>query len=298
MKVTVFTPTYNRGYIIANAYESLRRQTCKDFEWVVVDDGSTDNTGELFDAWTKQEKEFPIRYQKVPNGGKIRAANLGARLARGELFLNLDSDDYLTEDAIETVILWENTIKDQREHFAGVAGLRCHFDDTPIGESFLGEYLDASPAERSKYGITGDKVEVFYTELLRKYPFPEFSGEKFLAEGVNWIVICHEEQKMLRWFNKAIYKCEYLTDGYSASIFKLALRNPKGILYNCLKTVELTQLSYFEKLRVWHKYYLVAKGNHYTNKKIKSDLKLSDFDYTFLMIGHYMSRMSKRKRRE
>lgn len=291
IKVTVFTPTHNRGYIIANAYNSLCRQTCKDFEWIVVDDGSTDNTEELFAQWMTADNGFPIYYKKVTNGGKQRAANLGAKLAKGELFLNLDSDDYLTDDAIETVIKWESTISSKKEQFAGVAGCRCHFDNSLIGETFEGEFLDASTLDRDRYNINGDKVEIFYTELLRKYPFQEFDGEKFIAEGVVWMEICFYEKKVLRWFNKAIYCCEYLNDGYSAHALQLSIQNPKGILYNSLKIIEMTEPNYLGKLKLWHKYYVVAKKNGYKNVKIRSDLKISRFDYTMLKLGHSLAQI-------
>ena len=100
-KITVFTPTYNRAYILENLYRSLQRQTCKTFEWLVVDDGSADNTKELFERWQQEDNFFPIRYVKQENGGKCRAINQGLKLADGELFFTVDSDDYLTDDALE-----------------------------------------------------------------------------------------------------------------------------------------------------------------------------------------------------
>ena len=106
-KITVFTPTYNRAYIIEDLYRSLQRQTYTDFEWLVVDDGSADNTQELFAAWQQEENPFPIRYYKQENGGKCRAINRGLEMAEGELFFTVDSDDYLTDDALEKVVAWE-----------------------------------------------------------------------------------------------------------------------------------------------------------------------------------------------
>ena len=103
-KITVFTPTYNRAYIIEDLYRSLQRQTYRDFEWLVVDDGSADNTKELFERWQQEYNPFPIRYVRQENGGKCRAINRGLELAEGRLFLNVDSDDYLTDDAIEKIL--------------------------------------------------------------------------------------------------------------------------------------------------------------------------------------------------
>ena len=101
--ITVFTPTYNRAYIIPKLYESLKRQTVKDFEWLVVDDGSTDNTSELLAEWTK-ENDFPVRYIWQPNGGKPRAITKALAEAKGEWFFIVDSDDFISDDAIETII--------------------------------------------------------------------------------------------------------------------------------------------------------------------------------------------------
>ena len=105
-KITVFNPTYNRAYIIETLYRSLQRQTYRDFEWLVVDDGSADNTKELFETWQQEDNFFPIRYVKQENGGKCRAINHGLELADGELFFTVDSDDYLTDDALEKVAAW------------------------------------------------------------------------------------------------------------------------------------------------------------------------------------------------
>lgn len=288
-KITVFTPTYNRGYIIENAYRSLCRQTVKDFEWIVIDDGSSDDTSEKFAVWAEQDNGFPVIYQKVANGGKMRATNRALKMARGELFLTLDSDDYLADNAVETVIKWEATIHDQRDRFCGVAGLRCHFDGSLIGTTFPGEYLDASVADREKNGITGDRVEIFYTELFRRHPFPEIEGEKFISEGITWLEICCEEQRILRWFNEKIYLCEYIEDGYSNHSLSLSLRNPKGVCLNIKKQIYYLKPSYREKLRLWHKYVLIAKQLKYSGKKVREDLGISLLDYYLVLLGKKVS---------
>lgn len=120
-EITVFTPTYNRGYIIENLYKSLQRQTYKNFEWVVIDDGSNDNTKDLLDKWTSESNEFDIVYKKVVNGGKHRAINRALNYSKGRLFFIVDSDDYLTDDALEKILKWEDTIR-KKENFIGVAG--------------------------------------------------------------------------------------------------------------------------------------------------------------------------------
>ena len=121
--ITIFTPTYNRGYIIDNLYKSLLAQTSKDFEWVVVDDGSRDDTDVYFEKITAEENPFKITYKKVANGGKHRAINHGVQAASGEYFFIVDSDDYLLPDAVEKILSWLASLDDSKK-WAGVSGYR------------------------------------------------------------------------------------------------------------------------------------------------------------------------------
>ena len=121
--ITIMTPTYNRAYILKNAYESLKKQSSFDFEWIIVDDGSTDETEEIVRAWMVEEKNFSIIYEKQKNGGKHRAVNKGVSLAKYDYFFILDSDDELTEDAVATIHKWTSEIAGLKG-FAGVAGLK------------------------------------------------------------------------------------------------------------------------------------------------------------------------------
>lgn len=285
IKITVFTPTFNRGYIIEQAYNSLCKQTVKDFEWLVIDDGSSDNTETLFNIWKKEDNGFDIIYIKQENCGKMRAVNRGAQMARGELFLNLDSDDFLADDTIEKIIYWEKTICDKKECFAGIAGLRRHHDGSLIGTTFKGEHLDISILDISKYGISGDRVEVFYTGLLKKHPFPEIEGEKFFPEGVTWAEICFEENKILRYVNETFIYCEYLSDGYSNSALQLSLDNPKGVCLQVKKMIKYKSPSYFGKMKYWHKYINIGRLLGYSPKSIMNDLNISKLDYLFVVIG-------------
>ena len=170
--VTVFTPTYNRAYTLTQLYESLKRQTVQSFEWIIVDDGSMDETANLIFPWIESEANFEIIYIRVKNGGKHRAINKATELARGKLFLMVDSDDYLKDDAVETIIRWEESIQNL-SGYAGVAGNKGTSETDLIGQTFEGEYLDATSLEREKYHIDGDKVEVFYTDFLKQYKFHE-----------------------------------------------------------------------------------------------------------------------------
>lgn len=245
MRITVFTPTYNRGYIIEKLYQSLQRQSFRDFEWIVVDDGSTDNTEELFQKFTAENNSFPIRYVKTQNGGKHRAINKGVSMAQGGLFFIVDSDDYLADDALQVIDEMERTIpNNQSQSFGGVCGQRGYTENTAIGTSFEGDILDITMLERSAHHIGGDKAEVLYTEVMRKYPFPEFEGENFLTECVVWDKIAADGYK-LRFFNRISIICNYLPDGLTAQGEKLLLKNPRGYglyLYQCGKYGKLRGL--------------------------------------------------------
>ena len=150
MKITVFTPTYNRAYVIDELYNSLLNQTVTDFEWIVIDDGSNDNTEEYFNKICKNENPFKIIYLKQENGGKHRAINRGVQLAEGELFFIVDSDDYLTSDAIEKLIKWRSGL-DNSKKWAGISGARGYSGSIPIG-GIGGQqgYIDAKNSERKK----------------------------------------------------------------------------------------------------------------------------------------------------
>lgn len=241
--MTILTPTYNRGYILGKAFESLCRQNDTDFEWVIVDDGSTDNTESLVKQWMKEQLPFTLRYYKQENGGKHRALNRGIKEAKYDYILILDSDDYLTDDAVLKVHSWIKTIEG-RDDFAGVSGLRGWISkEGHIGGNGDGrEYIDAKNNERRKHNLTGDKAEVYKTEILRKYPFPEFYGEKFLSEHVVWDTIAKEGYK-LRWFNDVIYKCEYLDDGLTKSTsYKLQLNSFNGFTLSTKMRIEMEPL--------------------------------------------------------
>ena len=212
MKITVFTPTYNRALLLRRLFESLIKQTVYGFEWLVVDDESTDNTKTLFDEINNTNTPFPVRYFVQKHGGKHRAINLALKQAKGSYFFIVDSDDWLPENAIELLTGWLQEIQGI-PFLCGVAGQRAWPDGHPIGNSFdCEQYVDASNLERKKFHIEGDKAEVFDIEVLRAHPFPEFDGEFFVTEAVCWNAIAADGYKM-RWYQEPIYYCEYLEDG-------------------------------------------------------------------------------------
>ena len=209
----------------------------------------------------KEENSFPIYCQKTKNGGKHRAINCGLELATGELFFIVDSDDYLTDEALEIIDRMEKTIPaSEKKMFAGVCGQKGYADDREVGKSFEGDTLDITMLERPQYGISGDKSEVFYTEVLRKYPFPEFEGEQFVTECVVWDKIAFDGLK-LRFFNQIIYICDYLPDGLTAHSDELFLKNPKGYGLYLYQSVQFGKVHGLEAWTRYFKYYNQFRDN-------------------------------------
>lgn len=274
MRITVFTPAYNRGYIIENLFRSLQRQTFEDFEWIIIDDGSTDDTQTRIEQFQAEPNKFSIRYFKVENGGKHRAINLGVQKASGELFFIVDSDDYLTDDALASISAYECTIPaEEKSNYAGVCGQRGYSSQIAIGKTFVGETLDITTLERPVYGITGDKSEVFYTDILKKYPFPEINGEKFITECVVWDKIAADGYK-LRFFNRIVMICNYLSDGLTAQGNALFCKNPKGWGLYIAQSVEYGKISGFDRWKSYLDYFYGTRG-HLSFRSMAEQLQMN-----------------------
>ncbi len=285
--ITIMTPTYNRAYLLSNAYHSLTKQTSYAFEWIIIDDGSTDNTEELVARWISVETRFSILYQKQENGGKHRAVNKGVALANYDYFLILDSDDTLSENAVEKIHEWAADIAGL-PGFAGVAGLKG-IGDIPVGGMPAGKIIDATNLERTRYGLQGDKAEAYKTEVLRQYPFPEFEGENFLRESASWDRIARDGLK-LRWYSEIIYFCDYIEDGLTRNTnADTYVRNFQGFLY-CTRLFLQTH-SIFPSLNKCGDFYHVTKLK---GMNMADTAKLLDKSTVFLALGicYYRARQA------
>lgn len=225
--LTIFTPAYNRAYILPNLYNSLLAQTDSCFEWVIVDDGSSDNTEELVNSWIKENK-IHIVYKKQSNQGKHIAINTGLTLAKGELFFIVDSDDDLTPDAVEIVRHFWNSNRPGMD-ISGILSYRQFHDGRLVGTTLpIGLSRCKLRETGSKYGSTGDKVVIYRTEVMKKYPYPQFEGERFLGESVVFNQIDDEYDMLV--MNSRIYNFDYQEDGLSQDFRKLYRNNPNGFL--------------------------------------------------------------------
>lgn len=284
--ITVFTPVYNRAYIIAKCYESLKRQTFKDFEWLIYDDGSTDDIEEVVNNFIK-EGLVKIRYYKYKNRGKHVAINRGSELAKGELFFIVDSDDYLTDNALELVFnAWNSIKKSERSLFVGVGGKRYLVNRENNNFNFTDKYYDA---DAIKFNLIDnnmqDKAEVYVTKVLRMYKFPEFEGENFMTEAVVWYKMAQDGYK-IRWFDEDIYVCEYLDDGLTANFYKRRLNSINSTCesYNLLSTYNLP-IKY--KIRYKINYYRYGL-NKFSIKKLNRSLYEKKFSYISCVLGYLM----------
>lgn len=269
MLLTIFTALFNRKEYLPRLYSSLKAQECKDFEWLIVDDGSSDAPENLIQPWIEHEKEFRIRFFQKENGGKHTAANLAFEKAAGKFFLFLDSDDYLTENAVSLIKQWirELPADCDKEKILGVAGQkinsageyllwRTSYDGRQIpygGTPTFDTTLECTISDRSDtYHMRGDCCEVFRTNVVKQYPFPVFEGERFLAEDAIYSPMSSDGWK-IRYYRDPLEVCEYQTQGLTYDIEKF-LRNPKGWGYviwvrNCSKDERIErEYDYFHRL--------------------------------------------------
>lgn len=210
---TVFTPTYNRAATLPRVYESLQLQTFRDFEWLIVDDGSTDNTREIVEKW-QAEANFPIRYIYQTNQGKPTATNRGVSDAAGELFLTLDSDDSCLPEALARLRYhWESIPADQRGNFSAVTALCKDQNGRLSGKKFPQDVMDSDSAEMYLKGnITGEKWGFQRTDVLREFPFPTIPGKKFVPESIVWMAL---SRKYKTRFVNEVLRIWHIKDGAS-----------------------------------------------------------------------------------
>ncbi|EEL78879.1 Glycosyl transferase family 2 [Bacillus cereus AH1271] len=226
-KLTVFTPTYNRGYCLQGCYESLKKQTCKDFIWLIIDDGSDDNTKELVYSWISEDY-IEIRYCWQPNQGMHGAHNTAYEMIDTELNVCIDSDDSMPSDAVEKIIsFWDENGSDQ---VSGIIALDLYKDGTVIG-SKLPLNLNRSTLFNlyNKHGVTGDKKLVYRTELTRKYPYPVFKNEKYVGLAYKYYMLDQKYEMLL--MNEALCYVEYMPDGSSMNMLSQYRKNPKGFAF-------------------------------------------------------------------
>ena len=226
--LTVFTPTYNRAHTLPRTYHSLCCQTCKDFEWLIIDDGSSDNTKGIVEKWIKETKEFKIRYIYQKNQGMHGAHNTAYKNITTELNTCIDSDDWMPDNAVELIVqTWKEKGNDK---IAGLIGLDQTSDGKIIGSKFNKDQSLTTLTEFYANGGQGDKKLVYRTEIIKNYPeYPIFEGEKYVGLIYKyWLV---DKDYKLFTLNKPLATVEYQLDGSSYNMYSQYLKNPKGFSF-------------------------------------------------------------------
>ena len=286
MRLTVFTPTYNRRDLLIRAYRSLTRQTLKDFEWLIVDDGSTDATDDLVKEWM-DEGLITIRYYYKENGGKMRAHNMGVSKAGAPLFLCLDSDDMLVDTAVFDLLSSYDTVKGEvidgkrvggivahkgrskTELLSGVGFPKCDFS------TLYGLYLK---------GFKGETTLMYETDILRQFYFPEIDGEKYVPEDYVYDKI--DNVCTLGVLDKIVTVCEIVEEGYTDSVKALRRNNPKAWYLYYEQRSYITPFSIL-KIKYLGRYVIYAKRSGKglnDSKRISAFYKLLGMLYASLLI--------------
>ncbi|KEY18784.1 glycosyltransferase family 2 protein [Kaistella antarctica] len=228
-KLTIFTPTYNRAHLLPRLYASLCRQTSEDFCWLIVDDGSSDDTENLIKSW-QQEASIDIRYFYKENGGMHTGHNLAYEKIDTELNVCVDSDDYMPANAVELILKkWEN-IEDKTK-IAGIVGLDAEENGKLIGSGLPDNVQQGSITDLYfKHGVTGDKKMIIRTDVVRQYPsYPEYKGEKLVPLGILYMMIGQDYDFI--YSNEIYCIVEYQAEGSSNTIFRQYRQSPRGFAY-------------------------------------------------------------------
>ena len=284
-QLTIFTPVYNRAKKIKNLYQSLVKQTNHNYIWMIVDDGSKDNIDDVVSDFINENK-IEIQYYKQENQGKHVAHNLGVSKCKTDYFACVDSDDTLLSNAIEDIL---DYIKDNEqvlmtESISGVLSYKGYSSDEKVGK-----YPDSTePASLTelyqKKGMTGDTFLIFKTDIIRKFPFPVFAGEKFLRESISYDLMDKEYKYVI--LGEILYLCEYFDDGLTKNASRLELKSPKGAALFRKHEAEKAQRRK-DKIRNLIAYVFFSKLGHNT-KECRHFLGVRYFFYWPLSFSGYI----------
>ena len=228
IRLTVFTPAYNRAHTLPRTYESLCNQKCKDFCWLIIDDGSTDDTEQLVKGWMEKDNGFEIQYIYKENGGMHTAHNMAYENITTELNVCVDSDDCMAEDGVAKILKKWDEVKDSG--YAGIIGLDADMNGKIIGKSFPKSMKETTLMGYYAMGGAGDKKLVYRTDIIKKYPpYPVFEGQKYVALAYKYRLI--DQDYKLAVLPQILCNVEYQEDGSSGTMWKQYLKNPKGFAF-------------------------------------------------------------------
>lgn len=248
--LTVFTPAYNRAYTLPRTYESMKQQKNTDFIWLIVDDGSSDNTAELVRQWQREENGFEIQYIYKENGGMHTAHNTAYELIDTELNTCVDSDDALAPDAVQ--IIYDAWQKVKNQGYAGMLALDAEFGGKLIGKGFPEGLTETTLGGYYRKGGSGDKKLILRTDIVRQYPsYPTFEGERFVPLGSLYTMI--DKDYKLAVLDAVVCLVEYMPDSSTNNMLRQYYRNPKGFRYGRLVELQ-SPLNLKRRLKVYVHY--------------------------------------------
>lgn len=226
--LTVFTPAYNRAHTLPRTYESLLAQDCKDFIWLIVDDGSTDNTADMVRSWQEKENGFEIRYIYKENGGMHTAHNTAYENIDTELNVCIDSDDCMAPGAVEKILRKWDCVREK--DYAGIVALDADMDGNLIGTGFPEGLTETTLMDYYAAGGSGDKKLVYRTDVIKAYPpYPVFEGERYVCISSLYTLI--DQDYLLTVLPEVVCNVDYQPDGHSTSMFREYMRSPRGFAY-------------------------------------------------------------------
>lgn len=292
--LTIFTPSYNRAYTLHKCYESLKKQSSKDFLWLIIDDGSTDNTKELVDSWI-DENIIEIKYHYQNNQGMHGAHNTAYELMDTELNVCIDSDDYMPDDAVEKIIdFWK---KNKRDDLAGIIALDAYENGNVIGQKFPDDMKETTLFEVNNiYKIPGDKKLVYRTELTKEYPYPLFEGEKYVGLAYKYYKL--DEKYKLATLNEVLCIVEYLEDGSSMNMLNQYRKNPRGFAFYRIENMKNSRASWKFKFKESIHYVassLIAKNKKFLLETPKKGMAIASLPLGVILYGYIMKNTSKVK---
>lgn len=280
--LTVFTPTYNRAHTLPRTYESLRKQECKDFIWLIVDDGSTDGTADLVRRWQKEENGFEIQYIHKENGGMHTAHNVAYENIHTELNVCIDSDDKMAPGAVSKI---KQTWKKIREKdYAGIIALDADFSGNLIGKGFPDGMKDTTLSGYYAVGGLGDKKLIYRTDVINSVPpYPVFPGEKYVGLVYKYTLI--DQKYKLFVLNNVICEVEYQPDGSTGTMWKQYLQNPRGFAF--LRKVAMQYPTSMKRLIIDCIHYCsssqIAKNKNYIRESPKKVLTVLSIPLGWLL---------------
>lgn len=281
--ITIITPTYNRKHTLSRLHDSLVQQTNFSFNWLIIDDGSTDETNTLIESFLS-EKHFQIYYYIKRNEGKHTALNLAYHYLETPLAFIVDSDDYLPSDAVSTILHYYEKYKNE-PNLCGFSFLR-YYSNGKVNTAFFpeNEKIESYIEGRINKHIGGDKAEVFYTDILKKYPFPVYDNEKFVPEDLIWIKMA-QKYKMVH-INKCIYISDYLNDGLTKNGRKNKIESPNGMINRSLCYINNNKVNFKTKMKMMLLYCIYSFFGNKTISEQASLVKLKFLFYISLLPGY------------